>query len=486
MEPGKPFTVSTFLETVGLTRHHYCTILFASWIFVFAGWAGTAPVYIMDAAAQINSDWTHITSAQDRLTVEDRSWILLVGSILAAFGNALIGYWSDIFGRILVMECCIANGLIAAIGFVVARSKVQLLLCLIINPFIKDGAAGIAQVLLAEWAPVQWRGILIIALHATWNVGRLAMTFLWVVLPPGEHWHAFVVASGMPILLLSAYTRFRAWQYESPRWLAVSGYTKQCIETLQLAADGVELPEGWDHPDLLKVEDHAGGLTQAEKKSSFEKLADLNTPDIRRSLATMSASFFAINWASGAFFYWSIEYFEVAGLREAVQPAMVAAPVAKVLCVVGMIVGGPGRCIIDTWPRVFLVQLGFAGFGVCLLVMCSLTSTVPIVASVFLLNAFEELVWTAGSVYCIEIFPTSVRNTAGSVVWTCGNLGGIIGNSLSGELMKIWPCLPFLVASAWMILGTMVCFFSQEDRGKKTLSDVGQSYGATEPTGKLV
>mmetsp|Transcript_106821 Transcript_106821/g.189843 ORF Transcript_106821/g.189843 Transcript_106821/m.189843 type:complete len:482 (-) Transcript_106821:109-1554(-) len=479
MEAGKPFTVTTFIETVGLSTHQYYTISFVYLIFVYCGWSGTLPVYLLDAAAESDSDWTQLSSPQDRLTMEDRSWTLLTGSILAAFGNAFVGVMSDVVGRIITMEWCIASGALAAIGFTMVRSKLLLMVCFIINPFIKDGAAAIAQVLLAEWLPVRWRSMLIIALHGVWNVGRLAVTLLWVLLPPTDNWNAFVFAAAVPSIMLAVYFRFRAWQYESPRWLAVSGNMEQCISTLQLAATHGEeqLPHGWDNPGFLQVDDDTGGAVQAKKKTCLEQLGDLNTPDVRHSIVILSVAFFSTSFASGISFYWSIEYLKIMGLKAAIQPAMVLSPVGRFVTVALMIVGGPGNCIIDTWRRVPLMQIGSCGLAISMLVMCVLKNAVGVVAAIFLSNMFEEFLWTAGSVYAIEIFPTSVRSTAGSVIWTVASFGGILGTSLGGELMKIWPILPFLAAAFCLLTGAIACSFSKEERGDKALSDV-QSYGA--------
>ena len=42
----------------------------------------------------------------------------------------------------------------------------------------------------------------IVLLHAVWNVGRFIMTLLWILVPPTQHWTAYLlVGAASPALL---------------------------------------------------------------------------------------------------------------------------------------------------------------------------------------------------------------------------------------------------------------------------------------------
>merc|ERR1719311_534164 len=107
-------------------------------------------------------------------------------------------------------------------GFLLSRDKLWLMIWLCVNP-LKDGAGMVTNSMLAEWLPVEWRGIFIVTLHAFWNVGRLLVTVVWAIIPPNEHWLLFFSAVAVIPVTLSIFLRLRGWRYESPRWLAVSG-----------------------------------------------------------------------------------------------------------------------------------------------------------------------------------------------------------------------------------------------------------------------
>jgi len=468
-------TVSDVIEHLGLTAHHWYTVMFTWWVWVFLGWTATLVVYLLDAAGEVGSDWTRITSSDMRLTVEDKSIALLTCGILAAIANPFLGCLSDVCGRIITTEICICAGVVAMVGFIVARTKFILLLFVCLNPFLKDGAGVVTQSLLAEWLPIQWRGVLIVSLHAVWNVGRLAVTFLWAVLPPAENWVAFFAVAIVPPVILVVYVRFRGWRYESPRWFAVTGNMVGCIGALKLAASSSArsepLPRGWDDAGILQVADDAGRAVQSERRTRWEQLAELLVPDVRWKLSVLGIMFFALFFGSLSFFYWAIEYFKEVGLHAAIVPAMIAAPVGKIVSNLMLIMGGPGRCLIDRCPRIPLMALGFFGFGICVCAMCYFSSVFAITAVVFLSQVFEEIVWSVGSVYMTEAFPTAVRNSAIGVICTGGNIGGILGTSLCGALMEWWVYLPMITIASFLFVGGLSCFLLKDERGCKALSD---------------
>lgn len=480
-ERQQSFTVSTIIELLGLTNHHWTTITFTWWIWIFAGWTATALMYLLDAVGEDDSDWVKLTSPAERLTMEDKSGALLIMGFLALFGNFVLGVGSDSFGRMCFTELCLLNGLIGGVGFLLARTKLVLLIFIVMNPFLKDGAPLITQSMLGEWLPIRWRGIFIVSLHAIWNVGRLAMTVVWIFIPPSDHWIQFnSVVVSLPVVLCM-YTRLRGWRYESPRWLAVSGNTGACIANLKLCADsrtdGEPLPSGWDNPSALHIEAESGDARQAKHLTMWQRLQELNISSVRWKMSLLSITSFALFYATMAVFYWAIEYFKEVGLHEAIKPSMVAAPLGKILGNLLLIVGGPQRCIIDSFPRVPLLQVGYFGFGVSLLGLCASRNVAVITATMFVSHLFQEIVWAVSGVYMTEAFPTSVRNTAIGIIAVVGNMGSLIGSSASGSLMEAWVFLPILVIAALLFTAGFTCFFLPDERKDKTLSDTA-SYGA--------
>jgi len=446
-------------------------------------------VFLFDAAAEHDSDWTRLSSAKDRLTMDDRSSVLLMCGIIAVIGNQFLGIGSDLLGRMFMTECCVVNGVIAMVGFILARSKYVLVAFVCLNPFLKDGAAMVTGSMLAEWLPIQWRGIFIVSLHAFWNVGRLGITILWTIIPPTEHWITFFSLAIVPPITLSIFLRCRGWRYESPRWLGVSGNMEGCLRNLKLAADSSDkkdsLPSGWDTPGTLKLQDDSGDAVAGEvqARSMAQQLAEVNVPHVRGRIAILALVNFGLFYASIGFFFWAIEYFKKTGLTEAIVPAMVAAPIGKILANLVLICGGPGRCIIERSRRTPIMQVGFFGFATCLVLLLSSRNVYVITFLVFIGHIFQEIIWAACGVYITESFPTSVRNTASGMICTVGQLGAILGSSLSGEMMEIWIYLPMVVMAFCLCASGCACFLLPDERHTKSLSDTislsASEYGAT-------
>lgn len=372
-------------------------------------------------------------------------------------------------------ECCILNGVLAAIGFLFARVKLVLLVCLCLNPFLKDGASMVTNAMLAEWLPVQWRGIFIVSLHVFWNVGRLLITLVWAVIPPSDHWLLFFTVAAVVPVTLSLYLRLRGWQYESPRWLAVSGNMEGCIDNLKLAAESSkksnELPSGWDDPKVLKCSSSSGEAVHGGERLIWQQMSQLMGPEVRYVVIMLSVILFLLMYTALGYFYWLIEYFKVAGLHDAIVPSMIAAPIGKITGNLLLIVGGSGKCIMDRSSRIPIMQTGFFGCGTCILLLCTTSHTVLIVVFVFVGHIFEEIIWGGICVYMTEAFPTSVRNTAAGLIFTVGQIGGILGSTLSGEMMEFWLYLPMGIFAISCFVAGFICFALPAENGEKPLAD---------------
>lgn len=480
-------TVSDVIETVGLSRHHWHTIYVTWCIWIFVGWCATATVYLLDAAGERGSAWTELASPADRLTMEDKASVLLASGIVATVGNQILGTGSDLLGRMFMTECCVANAVVAVFGFLLARAKMVLMIFICINPFLKDGASFVTNAMLAEWLPVEWRGIFIVTLHAFWNVGRLLVTVVWAIIPPNEHWLLFFSAVAVIPVTLSIFLRLRGWRYESPRWLAVSGNMEASVANLKLAADsstsGQDLPQGWDDPGVLKCSSSSGEAVDGGERTIWEQMSGLMGRDTRFVVGMLCVIFFGLFYSAIGFFYWAIEYFKQTGLQAAIVPAMIAAPIGKILANLSLIVGGRGTCIMDRCPRILIMQIGFFGFGLSIALLCTTRNIAVITANVFVGHWFQEIIWAGGCIYITEAFPTAVRNTASGVIFTVGQVGGILGSTLSGGMMQFWVYLPMVVMSASVIIGGLLCFALPPEKSEKPLTDTVSStkdYGTCE------
>jgi MFS family permease len=183
--------ISDVMECMGLTRHHWNVIYLVFCCWAIVGWLDTAIVYVLDGASEADSNWVLITSPKDRLSVQDRSWALLICGFVALSGNALMGYSSDKFGRIFTTTLCLVPVPLITMGIAHASSKIVLFAFLFCMFWFKDGPLSVTNCLLAEWLPIAYRGSFLVLVHMLWNVGRVCVTLLWIAVPPEDHWRSF-------------------------------------------------------------------------------------------------------------------------------------------------------------------------------------------------------------------------------------------------------------------------------------------------------
>lgn len=471
-QQASPVLISDVMECMGLTRHHWNVIYVVFSCWAIAGWLGTAIAYVLDGASEADSDWVQITSLKDRLTVQDRSWALLVCGFVALSGNALMGYCSDKFGRIFTTTLCLAPVPLITIGIAHAWSKIVLFSFLFCMPWFKDGPCSVTNCLLAEWLPIAYRGYFLVLVHMLWNVGRVGVTMLWIAVPPEDDWRSFCYCVAIFPTMLLVFLFLQGHKFESARWLFISGNKERCIECLKLAAtDGsLTLPDGWDNSDLLA---DAGGNTKCDDELSMaELLSRIAGPSLRLDLAALSLWFFSISYCANGMMFWLIEYLKQTGREDAVQPAMLAAPVGKITGALLLVLGGPRNCAVDTYDRRPLITCFFAGFAVTLAILSATTSTAAITLATFVSQVCEEIIWCAIFLYATEAFPTVLRSTAFGILSAFANLGGIISASCTMVLMDINQEAPIYSMVVLLLLASASTLLVEEGgRGKKTLTD---------------
>lgn len=484
VEVGARKTVGDVIECLGLTGHTRLVTLVCWLIYFISGWTTTLVTFLLHAAAQYDGNWVEITSAGERLSIRDRSLTLFLSGVIAAACNIIMGNLTDFVGRIPVSQACAVIIALSTIGYALAPGKLVLMLCVLFSQV--DVSTMVVQSLLAEWVPATHRGILLVSITAIWNLGRLGITLLWAGLSPAEHWMTFFMIAAIFPVVLALYLLVRGQQFESPRWLAVTGNIERCIEQLRLAeatapaesAYKDELPDGWDDPANLQVESYSGQAVQIGERSRWAQWAELREPKVFRLTALLGFCFFVVGFSWSALFYWLLQYLELLGIdKSAVRAIMLVAPIGKIVSVVVLLAPFvPGQSLVDRHPRTLFLKVGYFGTGLCVAALCMTTNAIALTATMFVCQIFEGFIWGVMHIYVPEAFPTTVRNGATGVTWMLGSIGMIVSAGVAGEMMEIWVYLPMVTSATLSFAGGAACFLLTEERGGSALIDT-MGYG---------
>lgn len=473
VSPSEPHTLGHVIETMGVTVHHWHVVSVACWCSIMMGWTAVAGVFLLDAAGQTHSAWIVRASIANKLEERDKALALLMGGVLAIAMNPIIGCLGDVLGRIKTIELGVWLCALVALGMMLAPDKHFLMATIALNPFTKDGIMPSLNSLLAEWMPTHCRTTSLVALHISWNIGRLLVTVLWVWLPPSANWTAFFsVVASLP-LLIGMFLRVFGGQYESPRFLAVHGDWDSCISNLRVAAKwhASILPVGWDNVANLKLETTSGLAVKAQQWSFRRMFSEFQESEVWKVTLLMGVCVMSLHYAATGTLYWLIDYLNQIHAKPAVKPAMLVAPLGKMLGNIMLIIGGPNACMIEKCPRVQLLQVGFIGTAVCALALCGTTEAVLIPVVVFFFHFFEEVIWTSTFVFMAEAFPTTVRTTATGVITMFGSCGAVASAALTSYFMHIWVYMPIFSICTTMVISLIVSSFLPETLHKKFLSD---------------
>ncbi|KAF8728892.1 hypothetical protein HU200_018187 [Digitaria exilis] len=327
-------------------------------------------------------------------------------------------------------------------------------------------AAGLARsvvgtctlVLSTELVGKTWRDVVSVAAFLCYTLGFLSLPVLAFALREAS-WRSMYLWISVPCLCYAFVLYFLA--QESPRWLLVRGRTQEAVETLHKIAslNGMSttdttslLSTTVDACNIVREEEGGGGMFATVRTMSERPWA------IRRLAAIMAAGFgvgmvyfgmpLGVGNLGGSSIYLSTTYNAVAEVPSAVLSWLLIARANR---------------------RGSVVALAMAA-GACSLACVAITNQGARmgaeVVSFFAACAAYDLIL----LYTVELFPTSVRNTAVGMVRQAMVLGGVAAPvliALGRERSSVWSFGVFGIA-----IGCSGLFAAclPETRGK-TMSD---------------
>ncbi|KAF1975159.1 general substrate transporter [Bimuria novae-zelandiae CBS 107.79] len=198
------------------------------------------------------------------------------GAVIALFAGSL----TDWRGR---KECIFTSALITIIGGVI-QGAAQNIGMFIAGRFIVGLGLGLAQVstptLVAETAPVEWRGFALGLYYAFWGVGTLIASGVCYGTQNMESTWAWRIPSLLQAFPALCCVIILLFIPESPRWLVSRGRHEEALEVLAIANSGGDISSPIVQVQFKEIED----TLRWEKERELSMLQALNQPANRRRL----------------------------------------------------------------------------------------------------------------------------------------------------------------------------------------------------------
>jgi MFS transporter, putative metabolite transport protein len=409
----------------------------------------------------------------------DESFIGAAALVGIFVGGIVFGWVTDKVGR----EVMYTIDLLVLVGGSVLSMFVADMWQITLLRFIIGLAIGadypIATSLLAEWVPARSRGRLLGLLILAWYVGAAlayvvgyAMVEVW-----GDGTWRWML--GTSAVLGAVILLMRMGTPESPLWLVSKGQTRRAQEVIQKVLH-VTVPE----EDLVA----AGEAERAVEQTRFRDL--FQSPNLRR---TAFCGLFYLCQVTPLFAIYTFgpTILGSFGLAKG-NASNLGSALISVVFVLGCI---PALRLVDTLGRRPVVIWSFALMIVPLAILGG-GSAIPAAAVIgcFCLYALFSggatvLEWT----YPNELFPTSIRASAGGVATAVSRLGAAAGTFLlpvSIDHMGVGPTM--LIGAGITVVGLVVSVAWAEETRGRALGHVdavpgraGAAVGAPEPAGEL-
>jgi len=377
--------------------------------------------------------------------------ILTATMIGAVFNNLLFGYLSDLYGRKLLFS--VTNVLYIALRLIMYHLSEHYIafvaLGVLANSYFPVGVR-IGYCLLSEICDEKGRRHNYIAGWVFWVAGTATIPFVaeWM-----GHWYPFGLFS---ILINVVFVIMHPFLPESPRWLLTVNKYKEAADLI----NHMRIQN-----KLEPIENLEEKLAQGSKTDDDESFKSIFTnKSILRILAIMS-----IIWSVNDYFYIAVSL--------------------NVENLAGNMFVNFSLLSLTELPAVFIGQFVIDRVGRrwvhC---SCMVIATVPLMLCIMLVDTHDEIVvglsiiskvasnvgWFVMWVQCVEIFPTSLRNTG---ITICGIVATVVTTTgpFVVDLGKIDQKYPFIVFSMFGIIGTIFTSIVPETKGNaiaETVNDM--------------
>ncbi|KAK9883041.1 hypothetical protein WA026_001249 [Henosepilachna vigintioctopunctata] len=370
--------------------------------------------------------------------VTDAFTFLTIGDVLGSF---VLGQLGDMFGRkpiFLLSTLCI---IIGRIFDLFTSNYWALMILFLVGNLPSIAAYQAVAIILMEISKQGKTSYIAMQSQIAYSIGYGIMPLIFWIAPD---WVLFSLIITSPLL---GYLFLYEYIVESPRWLLNRGKTDRCLR------------------EMIKI---ARGNGKPPPKSIFKKLADVE-PDVEKTYGVMSMfstfhltkiSLLLLIQGSSHMFIYVLLYLNLNNLGG--NPFM-----NYFWQAIGEIPGQLlGKYLCDRigrkWSRVF-------GFFIALGMNLLLTRFVVdqkldifVTVTLFILKMMLALLQYSMNVAMIEMYPTALRQTAGSVNYTVGCLASLACPFFMYLAADYGKGFPFVVLAAFSFCGFMSSLFWPE------------------------
>eukprot|EP00588_Corethron_pennatum_P020372 CAMPEP_0194328878 /NCGR_PEP_ID=MMETSP0171-20130528/46233_1 /TAXON_ID=218684 /ORGANISM="Corethron pennatum, Strain L29A3" /LENGTH=495 /DNA_ID=CAMNT_0039089387 /DNA_START=93 /DNA_END=1580 /DNA_ORIENTATION=+ len=357
----------------------------------------------------------------------------IAGSVFGGelVGSAVLGRLGDVFGRRKIFLAAAAIICVAGAATSIVPGYKSLVLVRFIVGF-GVGGLTVPYDIFAEFLPNQMRGRCLMYVNYYWTAGSMMVTlFAFFTLGLGYSWRLFVLLCSIPGL--ASFILCYRYVPESPRWLLAEGRANEALVILRNVADingkisNEIFPEGCC-------------LLEEEKESS--DICELFKPKWRK----LTFLIWGV-WISFGFGYYGTIILSTTRVFQSNEStnddAVTTGPefnygalfVTSTAEIAGVLLS---ILTVDSWGRVPSQVLGYAGGGISVFLMCTLSENGAPVAILtlvaFIARTFEMSASCVTWISTAEIYSTEIRST---------------GHSVANVMCRLSAfCCPFVVENA--------------------------------------
>ncbi|CAH0553497.1 unnamed protein product [Brassicogethes aeneus] len=368
-----------------------------------------------------------------------------VGEIL---GTLSLGYVGDRYGRKPAFYSAVATLFIGGMLTLITTSRYPLfILSLLLISFSSNAVYQVSLIIGFEISKDEKRSMISCLQCVAYTTGFCLLAFVYSYF---RYWMPLVLFSTAPLLLFFV---FRGYMIESPRWLLNQGKVKRSLEELQKIAKTNKTRI----PDVLVAK-----IQNIEKReeSDMSRFTDLfkNITIARITLLTI------ISWPCWNLIY-VILYLNVTNLKGNPYSNFFWQSLAELP---GYIIG---KYLSDYLGRKLSRIFAFfiSSIGCLMLVFLIADQQYQLLVSIIsmVLKLSISIVYYVISLQTMEVFPTSVRQRGAGFGFLAGSILSISAPSLIHLGVVQNPKIPYIAASFFGFLGTMVGFFIPETLNEK-------------------